>query len=633
VSARRRLAVVAVVTASAGFLLLGWQGISTAGRMVPLDSREYLLNGQYLDNHGRLPPSYVSYEYSAPPLYEAVAVGAERVVRSLPSQPLETRWNTVNRLLWLALMAGAAWGLTSSARRVRLLGVASALLAVAWGLDEAVSLARTEAWSAGQMVSLVSALGLVAVSGLIAREVWPGHPKRALATAAFVLAYPVVLRLGVLFHPESTTALLAALAALVVLRAGRHGWTARAGALAGVLCGLALLTRQSAVVVLFCVVAMPLVASAGRARRFSVATIGCAALVAGPWLAYAAARWGNPLQGNLQQPGSMLPHGEPLSFYVSFPFASLVVHPFPPDLANRLFPELHADLWSDWFGVFRPSRWVNPSTFDRVTASSQSVIGLMADALALGGLAVFGVPALLRLIQRRAGDTDAAYGLLALLALAGVFGLAIQVVRYPQLSGLEIKASYLLFTAPCWAVFSVAAWIELMRRRRRAGTVLVVAAGLYAVSYGAALADGFTKTYEQPLTIVQPDGFVDLRTSIDNTTAGRAPVQGTEADFTVWVTNRGTASAGAPVLVIQLDHDLRLLGPPAVVRGPGCTGTGTITCPFGFLPAGASTPVRFGVELAGTGPKTLTASASSNRIDANSRDNQTPTTLDVVPPG
>ena len=60
----------------------------------------------------------------------------------------------------------------------------------------------------GQLLALGSALGLVVVSGLIAHEIWPGHPGRALATAGFVLAYPVVLRLGALFHPETTMAFL-----------------------------------------------------------------------------------------------------------------------------------------------------------------------------------------------------------------------------------------------------------------------------------------------------------------------------------------------------------------------------------------------------------------------------------------
>ena len=62
--------------------------------------------------------------------------------------------------------------------------------------------------------------------------------------------------------------------------------------------------------------------------------------------------WGNPFQGNLERPRDMVPGGEPLSFYVSFPARSLVEHPYRDHLANQFLPQLHADLWSDWYGTF-----------------------------------------------------------------------------------------------------------------------------------------------------------------------------------------------------------------------------------------------------------------------------------------
>ena len=227
--------------------------------------------------------------------------------------------NLLIRILWLALVAGAAWCITSRSRRTVIVGAGLVLLALVWGLDEALSLAKTETWSAGQLVALCAALGLVIVAGLTAREVWPEHPRRWIGVAAFVAAYPVVLRMGVLFHPETLNAFFCALAVLVAIRAARRDWPFLSGVLAGGACGLALLTRQSAIVVLFCLVVAAVVYGRRRSVRFSIAVLGAAALVAGPWLGYAAATWGNPLQGNLQQPGSMLAHGEPLTFYASLP--------------------------------------------------------------------------------------------------------------------------------------------------------------------------------------------------------------------------------------------------------------------------------------------------------------------------
>jgi hypothetical protein len=240
---------------------------------------------------------------------------------------------------------------------------------------------------------------------------------------------------------------------------------------------------------------------------------------------------------------------------------------------------------------------------------------------------------LLRSVRKRTDRIETAYGLFALVALGGLPGLALQIVRYPQLSGLEIKASYLLFTAPCWAVFSVAAWIALKRRTRKAGPVLVTVAALYLISYGASIANAFNHTYDGQSNPVEVMTYVDLETSIENDTPSRPTVQGSEADFAVWVNNSGTGSAGDVILEIKLDPALRLLGPPSFERGPGCVGTTDITCPLTYLPPGVSTPIRFGVELSGQGPKPITASASTGERDANYADNHASYILNVVPPG
>ena len=289
---------------------------------------------------------------------------------------------------------------------------------------------------------------------------------------------------------------------------------------------------------------------------------------------------------------------------------------------NEFLPQLHADLWSDYFGAFVPPGQ-RRAAIGRITASTQSVLGLVADALAIGGLCLFGIPALTRGFRRRDCQTlDTPYGLLALLALLGTIALAVQVIRYPQALGLEIKASYLLFTAPCWAIFSVAAWVRVAGRSAKLKSALAVAAGLYVLSYGTTLAAAFTQPFDQRLSIVQPEAYPDLDVSIDNMTSGRPEVTGTEQDFTIWIESKGAAGAVNPLLVIDLDPGLRLLGPPHAERGPGCTGGQTITCPLDFLRAGTSTPVRFGVELTEPGAQRITATVRSDGMDATPADNE-----------
>ena len=125
-------------------------------------------------------------------------------------------------------------------------------------------------------------------------------------------------------------------------------------------------------------------------RGFLVRAAVVTLLLAGPWWGYATHRWHNPLQSNLAPRTSLMLDHQPPSFYVSFPLRTLVVHPYRPDFSNELFPKLHAELWSDWFGVIH--RLESPTRLERVTASSQSVLGFVGDALALGGLAALAIP-------------------------------------------------------------------------------------------------------------------------------------------------------------------------------------------------------------------------------------------------
>src|SRR6185437_14521839 len=139
-----------------------------------------------------------------PPLYHVAAIGAEHLVRWAPSARVELPWNPATRALWLAL---AVAGVLLLANR-RSLGIAVLALAALWALDEGLSLGRSQAWSAGQLISLACGAGLIAVTGAIAREVWPANRGRWIAAGAFAAAYPVVYRMSILFHPEMLFALL-----------------------------------------------------------------------------------------------------------------------------------------------------------------------------------------------------------------------------------------------------------------------------------------------------------------------------------------------------------------------------------------------------------------------------------------
>lgn len=321
----------------------------------------------------------------------------------------------------------------------------------------------TGSWKAGQAVSAIAAACLVLVAWLLARELWPGRRGRWAAAAGLTAGLPIVIRLGTMFHPEPLFAVLAAVAVLCVVRAERTGWRWPLGAAAGASVGAAALVRPTAAAV---ALGLALgVAWSGRtgALRFGAAALAALALVAGPWWGYQTARFGNPLESNLDR--YILEGGQPREFYVSAPLRDVVVHPYRPAFAGQLWPQFHADLWSDWFGGQHEYWSQPPSSTTRAFLSSQSVLGLAFSAVALAGLWFL-------------------WRWPTLLAVAGVTWVAfvIQLVRFPQEGGDPIKSSYMLYLAPVFALTAVEASARLPR-------ALVLAwAALYAVSYAGFLA-------------------------------------------------------------------------------------------------------------------------------------------------
>jgi 4-amino-4-deoxy-L-arabinose transferase-like glycosyltransferase len=484
----RHIAALGLAIAAAA--VVGWWGAIAVGPAAGPDAAEHIRYAEYFDATGRLPPKRDNYEYSSPPAYQLVAVYLQRAARKLslgsgsvvPFVPAPVR-----RVGWLLLLATAGAALTARSRRTR--SVAAAAVAGLLLVAVVASLARAHGvpWSSGQLISLFSACGLVAVTWALACEVLPGRRYLPLLAAGMTAVLPVVLREGVVFHPELPFAFVVSVAVLVFARGAGAGWGARHGVAVGALVGVAALTRQSAVIVALALGLAALLIGRRAALRFLAAAGVALLLVAGPWWAYQTSRFGNPIQSNLDRPGYMLPNGQPLSFFVSLPVHDLAVHPYRNAFSNQLLPKFHADLWSDWYGVDR-NYWASPSRADRVVASSQSLLGLAADALVLAGLAALGVPALVRIARRRARSPgDSLLATLALLSILAWAAFVFTLVRYPQAGGDPIKASYLLFLAPAAAIFGVAYGDRLWRRSSWWRAALVAWSVLYAISFAGML--------------------------------------------------------------------------------------------------------------------------------------------------
>jgi hypothetical protein len=463
--------------------VVGWWGALALGPAAGPDAPEHIRFAQYYDATGRLPPKDQNYEYASPPAFAVGAVYLQRAARflSLPDgAPLPFLPAPLARLGLLAVLAAAGAILASrrASPSARAAAAAAAAAAVALSVVAALAHARAVPWSSGQLISLASAGGLVVLTWAIARRLFTG-PALPLAASAFVAALPIVLREAVVFHPELLFAVLVAGATLVLVRAVAAGFPTTSAVALGALVGGAALTRQTAAVVAIALGGAALLLGRRDAVRFVAVSAVSLALVGGPWWIYQASRYGNPIQSNLDRPGYMLPNGQPATFYASLPLRDLVLHPYRGRFPNELLPKFHADLWSDWYGVDR-GFWKHPTRADRIFASTQSVLGLGGDALVLAGLAIVGVPALVR--------RQASVAPLTMLFVLAWLGFVVTLARFPQAGGDPIKSSYLMFVAPAAGVFAVAGGSRLWRRGHALRLVLLAWAGLYAVSYAAVLA-------------------------------------------------------------------------------------------------------------------------------------------------
>ena len=121
--------------------------------------------------------------------------------------------------------------------------------------------------------------------------------------------------------------------------------------------------------------------------------------------------------------------------------------PVRPFYKSEVLPETYTDIWGDWFGAFAWSGYsAGPSPEALALLKDQSWIGILPTFLAIAGWLGIGVLAL-----RRRLDRIALLPVLLLPVIAvGVYLWRAYVLPSPD--GDLTKATYLLTTAPVWAV-------------------------------------------------------------------------------------------------------------------------------------------------------------------------------------
>ena len=335
-----------------------------------------------------------------------------------------------------------------------------------------------------RLVQILNAALAVATALLVlalARLLWPDRPLLHVAAVGFYAFLPVVLKTAAMFHPETLSTFLATLGIYLAARLlVRRDLRLRTAVVLGLVLGAGQLVRAFGLwtfAVVLLALAFAALARWAPPRRLAVTALVvtlATAVVAGPWYARQALRHGNPVFDQ-PQPEEPLWERRPLSFYVDPGLPEVLSRPWRPSFTNRALPQTYTELWGDWYGAFawNATLRADPPAREQAHLRVQQVLGVVPTALAVGGWLALWAAAL----RRRRPDI----ALVALLPLAGIAGYLYFTVSYPTSDGDVLKATYMLTTAPCWAL-AFGQGVDRLSQRRRAAVPLAAVLGAAALS-------------------------------------------------------------------------------------------------------------------------------------------------------
>jgi len=310
----------------------------------------------------------------------------------------------------------------------------------------------------GQVLNWLVLLAAAGVLWLLARELFPGRLWIQLGALAFFCFLPVVLRVGAMFHPEPLSMLLTAVALLLAVRLlGRPGYSWQLAVATGAALGLGQLVRAFS---LWTFAAVVVALAVARAWRPLVVVVLATVVVASPWYIRQAIKYGDPV---FDRPTKNEPIWDrrPARFYVGLGLPQVFTDPIRPHFLNEAIPTTYSDVWGDYFDVWRGNR------------ERQSFVGLLPTLLAVAGW-------LLLLARSVRAPPRLA---VALLPGLGLLGYLYFTVSYPTPDGDVLKASYMLTTAPAWALGFGYALDRLPGRLRAVVAGVLAASALVALPF------------------------------------------------------------------------------------------------------------------------------------------------------
>jgi 4-amino-4-deoxy-L-arabinose transferase-like glycosyltransferase len=316
---------------------------------------------------------------------------------------------------------------------------------------------------------------------VLARLLFPRRPVLWVAALGFFAFLPVVAKTAAMFHPETLNMLVSTGAVtLAVWMLVRRRFELRFFLLLGLLLGAGQLIRASSLFTFGAVAIAFLTAltSSRLRQRMPLKKIGlaivAAVLVTSPWYARQILNYHE--QGALLQPGSLHsilhPHyaGEgPRPPFFGIALNDILNRPVRPFYMNQAPSETYTEIWGDWTGNFAWSGYSEgPWPKALAVLQDQSKIGVLPTLLALAGW--LGMVALV--VARRLERIP--FLPVVLLPLLAVGGYLVRSYDNMTPDGDLFKASYLLTTAPIWALAFGLAFSWLARWRTLALTLAFV---------------------------------------------------------------------------------------------------------------------------------------------------------------
>lgn len=344
-----------------------------------------------------------------------------------------------------------------------------------------------------QLFNVLLAVGVALLVFLIARELFPASRVAQIGALGFFALSPPVARTAVMYHGQTLATLLSTAALFVVIRAMRREQVdVKTGALAGVLLGLGVMTRQL-VLATFGAVMLALLAYWFFTRRREVLPAAAVlvlsvVLITTPWFIHQQVRYGSPLAQSLDAWASYKDTGKPFfsrqpaEFYLGKPFKTVFTQPYRPAHKNRLPQVLYSDWWGDYFlyydvpsklredaapGRLPGARLPEPFHGERVR---QSYVGIVPTLLMLAGLLALMIEG----VRRRSP------ALLVLPATVVILVLETSLfwIGYPTADGDTMKVFYLVSAIPPLALG--VGWL-LSRLRARSTVAFGLLIGVLAV--------------------------------------------------------------------------------------------------------------------------------------------------------